>query len=217
LDQALRVRPHDERVLLAAGKEAALAGDVARAVQHWKRCFRADGGTGLQLVRLLAPQLPASFFLESFEPGLSQLHVLYRQYKQLHRTEDIDQLCRYYLQRAAEEAAGQDAPEAATTWLSASRICRDAGKVDASVCCAEKAFRLAPNNYDVRYALAIALIDAGRFDDAQAHFRWCLRRKPQQRKLRRWMQKSIRGSASRHRPRPLAYDGGRWSSNVRMS
>ena len=40
VNQAIRVRPFDGKVLLMAGKEAAVAGEVETAVAHWKKSFK---------------------------------------------------------------------------------------------------------------------------------------------------------------------------------
>ena len=56
-----------------------------------------------------------------------------------------------------------------------------------ALACAQRAAADAPNCFESRYALAIALIDGGRAAEAEPHLHWCLQQRPNDSTLeRRW-------------------------------
>jgi Flp pilus assembly protein TadD len=192
IEQALRVRPHDERVLFAAGKEAALQGDLAAAIRHWKECFHTGGAYQLQLVQLLAGQVPVAFFLENFEPRLEDLQLLHQFYRRVQRPEEMATFSAYYIDVARAEASKKPATEAAQVWLSASRICREFQQLDRSLACAEEAQRVAPDDYRVHFTQATLRLAAGELAEAERQLRWCLSRKPTDKKLRTLLETAVR-------------------------
>jgi predicted Zn-dependent protease len=109
----------------------------------------------------------------------------------------MDGFCTYYVKAAAAEALGKETPEAALTWLSASRVCRDFGRPEDALVCAEKALRLDPDNYDIRFLSASLLVDAGKLEDADNHLHWCLLRKPNNKKLRSLVDRAVRRRVAR--------------------
>jgi O-antigen ligase/tetratricopeptide (TPR) repeat protein len=192
IEQALRVRPHDERVLFAAGKEAALQGDLAAAIRYWKECFHTGGAYQLQLVQLLAGQVPVAFFLENFEPRLEDLQLLHQFYRRVQRPEEMATFSAYYIDVARAEASKRPATEAAQIWLSASRICREFQQLDRSLACAEEAERVAPDDYQVHFTQATLRLAAGELAEAERQLRWCLSRKPTDKKLRTLLETAVR-------------------------
>jgi O-antigen ligase/tetratricopeptide (TPR) repeat protein len=192
MDQALRVRPRDGNVLFAAGKEAALAGNLAGAVGHWKACFHCGDADQKDRIMLLAGALPVSFFLEQFQPGLLDLQRLYFYYKAHGRTDELPRLCDRYLSLADSETRDGDAARAADAWLFAWRLCRELERTPQARRCAENAFKLDANRYQIRYALAVSLLENGAPGDAEEHVKWCLMRKPDDRGLQTLLESAVR-------------------------
>jgi predicted Zn-dependent protease len=59
----------------------------------------------------------------------------------------------------------------------------DVDRPDDALLCLEQAARSGSHNYAVRLALGQALMKAGRFNEAEAHVRWCLARRPENKSL----------------------------------
>lgn len=201
LDQALRVRPHEPNLLFAAGKEAALAGDLTSAVPYWKECFHSDVALRLQIIRLFAPQAPAQFFLDSFKPRLNDLMSLCRVYKSFPPVDGVQPLCDYSVKRAQQQSSLRCGAESARMWLSAARVCREMQRREQALECLRRACRLDGNNYTVRSNMSELLVDLGRYEEAQVHVRWCLRRRPGERGMQGRLERVIRAGLDR---RPAA-------------
>ncbi len=204
LEQALRVRPHEPNVLFAAGKEVALAGDLTAALPYWRKCFHSDVALRIQIIQLFAPQSPAEFFLDSFQPRLADLPSLCRIYRSVPPADGAEPVCDYCVQRAHLESAHLNGVESAGVWLSAGRVCRALRGLDQSLVCLRRACRLDSNNYAVRLGLGELLLELQRYDEAEVHLRWCLRRKPNDRAARASLETALRGSRGRRR---AALDG----------
>ncbi|MCB7129575.1 MAG: O-antigen ligase family protein, partial [Candidatus Brocadiales bacterium] len=193
VDQALKVRPYDGGVLLQAGKVAILAGDVAQAMDYWKRCFQSGGIHQLQLIQLLAGHLPLTFVLDQFNPNLSDMQMLYLRYKRVSSAEELKQLSQRYVSRANSDLTREDGKKAARAWLFANRMDRDLGDTDRAIQSAQQAYAFAPGSYQVRYVLARSLLEAKQFSEAETHLRWCLGRKPRNQNLRSFMEAAVKG------------------------
>jgi len=193
VDQALKVRPYDGDVLLQAGKVASLRGDVAQAIDYWKRCFQSGGIHQLRLVRLLAGRLPLTFVLDQFNPDLSGLKLLYLHYQHVSSPEELQLLSQRYVSRANSDLTREDGNKAARAWLFANRMYRDLGDTSRAIHSAQQAYAFSPESYQVRYALAKSLLETKQFSEAETHLRWCLGRKPRSRSLRIFMEAAVKG------------------------
>ena len=134
VDQALRVRPHSGEVLLAAGGEAALMGDMPKALQFWKHAFHQGGEPQSRLIELLAGEAPASFFLANFEPDVEGLQLLRRHYRRSERLDDARLIEAPLARRLEELALAETGKIAADHWREAAQIHHDSR--DASRACA---------------------------------------------------------------------------------
>lgn len=219
LAQAFKVRPHDGSVLFYAGQAAALAGDYEKALSYWQRSFRAGRPYQQQLIDnyagRMAPDLldkEIVFFLDTFQPDLYAFRLLYRRYQAIARPEQLAPLQLAYAQALEVEAArlettNEDA-RAAAHWLKASQLNALAGNLARQAECIRRALRIDPNNYAARYRLACCLADQQELAEAERLFRWCLQRKPGDRRaeegLRQILQSrmEIRPAAAVPGPRP---------------
>ena len=119
--QALRVRPFSGTVLLEAGQEAVLAGDITRGMQYWQRSFRCGYKHQQQLVELLAGRVPAAMLLDSLQPDLRAMRILHARYRELETPDQANgqanKLYQLYAQSARIQGIAAPSAEAAEAWL----------------------------------------------------------------------------------------------------
>ena len=190
--QALLVRPHTDSVLFAAGKEAALAADTPRALALWKKAFHQGPTYRRQIIELLAAQVPPAFFVQTFEPDVDGLALLYAHFIERGQTEHVDYVTPVYLE-ALESSAKSATPEkAAHCWLLARGVHSRAKRYGQALACSRRAATLDPNNFIVRRALAYSLLQQKQYGEAIEHFQWCVHRSPTDTALRRQLDQTIR-------------------------
>jgi tetratricopeptide (TPR) repeat protein/O-antigen ligase len=176
--QALAVRPFDADVLYAVGEREFLAGNFASAVEAWQRSFIHPGPHQAKIVYYLAGHVPAAGFLETFHPDWFTLRDVWTRYRQIGQPADLRTVLDYATAAADRQTreANSIRPEFIWAWLAAMHA--DLGESDAALQCLERAYAAHPRQYSIRYQLGRALIDAGRFAEAEPHIRWCLARRP---------------------------------------
>ena len=118
VNQAVQVRPYDPSVLLAAGNEAALAGDLNAAMNiPGAPSLRAGTEEREQLVALLiANRVPVELVLERFHPDLDAMRVLDAKHGQALSADELQPLLHYYLKVGQTTAAALGEEEAAPLW-----------------------------------------------------------------------------------------------------
>jgi O-antigen ligase/tetratricopeptide (TPR) repeat protein len=211
ISQALQVRPHSGIVHFAAGKEAALQGDVSRAMAHWKRGFHQDPEVQTLIIDTFASRLPAALFVSEFQPRVHGLSKLFDFYSNAGRVEDAQVAAGVYVQALEAEAeAATDPNLAAEYWHRAQEIRRFLGDYKGALTCQLHAVELDPKDIQKRQSLAALLIHDEQYQRAQEHIHWCLRRKPNDSKLREMLaltnrqqrMPKLRSAADTQTPRP---------------
>jgi tetratricopeptide (TPR) repeat protein/O-antigen ligase len=185
IQQAVLVRPHDGFTLFAVGKEAALAGDVQRAIETWRRAFHQDPDVQMLIIESLAGQMPAADFLGSFAPDVTGLKRLYYQLSRQGIQQDAVQVGEQLAEALRQEATAARPDRAASLWHEAQAIYASLGRSDAALDCQRRAVELAPHDFKLRRGLALLLVQTAQYSDAAAHLEWCLRRNPGDDELRR--------------------------------
>jgi tetratricopeptide (TPR) repeat protein len=202
--QATRVRPYSGVVLLAAGSEAAMAGDVTGALAMWTKAFHQDREQETQIIELLGPRIPASMFLEQFQPGRPALSKLYSFYHRNGRTEDarlVGTQLVAYLEREAAEKTGL---EAAAVWDQASQIHEFLGDTQPATECARQAIHETPDVFPRHFRLATLLLKNHEYEEAVTELQWCVSRKPEDQGLKHQLELAnrqrlaARSSIARH-------------------
>lgn len=183
VDQGLRVRPHDGDVLFEAGRQKLLAGDMAGALALWTQCYRDVGPHQLRIVSLLAGRIPATMFLQTFQPDWHTLMPIWNRYRQLGQEQDLLALVSYAYQSAEQQTQNQHDVWAARIWQRLAKMFTDIGRNDKALTCLERAYAIDPRLYEVRLALGQALLEAGHYTKAEPHLRWCLSRHPENKYL----------------------------------
>jgi len=192
VEQALKVRPVDGAVLFEAGKEAWLANDPRQAIEYWQKSFRSGPIQQRILIELLAGrtgrehlQEEIAFLVETFQPDMAALRLLDNRYRQIAPRDQLVPLRRYYAEVAEATAAGQQGKEASQTWLTAQRLHHQLGDGKSALACGRNSLRCDPGSHRVREFLVSALINQKRYDEAEQHLRWLLKRKPESESLQK--------------------------------
>jgi tetratricopeptide (TPR) repeat protein len=183
VDQGLRVRPHDAGVLFEVGRQDFIAGNVDAAIAHWRQCFADPGTHQLKIVYLLAGRLNAASFLETFQPDWRILRAVWSRYHDLGKPEDTDALLTYSANCAGHETREENNIPKELIWFFQAQFYTEAGRADDGLKCLERAYTLGPRRFFIRRALAQSLQAAGRFAEAEPHYRWCLARRPEDKSL----------------------------------
>jgi O-antigen ligase/tetratricopeptide (TPR) repeat protein len=183
VDQGLLVRPHDADVLFEIGRQAILAGDVTAALNRWKQCFDDAGPHQRKIVYLLAGRIPAETFIATFQPDWRTLRDVWRRYCETGQQSDIDALLAYTTARTQCETPDKNAIPSSYIWFWQSQLYAEAGRPADALNCLERANACDPRQFFIRRSLARALLDGGRFAEAEPHFRWCLARRPEDKSL----------------------------------
>jgi O-antigen ligase/Tfp pilus assembly protein PilF len=204
LDQAVRVRPHDGDVLLAAGQHAVVRGQFDKAIEHFEAAFHTGPKAQRKVIDLVAGRLPVAFVLDHFQPDREGLERMLSCYRSQRFDEDARIVALRYAEAACGAARTAAGSAAAKLWLAAAEAFGEAGDAARRLECLRQAVGAAPGCYEARYALAACLHEARDFEAAHEHLLWCVRRAPEDRKLRAMIEANtdgrLRGPTSAWRP-----------------
>ncbi len=185
VDQALTVRPFDGVVLLVAGSEAVIEGDLDAGIAYWNESSRRGPIYEEAVFDMLVGQLPfpnaqaeIDFLLRVFEPDLAGLRLLERRYRPIAPAEQMVALRRAYVAALEADVAEAERREQTELWLEAMVLHRRLDAPGQALECARKALRCDPNDLRVHEGLARCFVNLEQFAEAREHLDWCLRRKP---------------------------------------
>lgn len=183
IEQGQHVRPYDGDLLYEVGKLASMRGDLAGAMQPWRRCFRDAGPHQLKIIYVLSGQIPAEVFLEAFQPNWHTLPKIWARYRELGQPQDLVDLANYSERLNARGVTGDNTLAPYEIWLAQAGMYRDLERGQESLACLQHAYRASPFIFSVRYELAQALMKNEKYADAEPHLRWCLARRPGERQI----------------------------------
>jgi len=188
--QALEVRPFDGTVLLHAGSEAILNGDLDQGMAFWRDSFQRGSVYQEQILDWLVGrvqpwdlQQEITFFLETFQPDLEGLRLLEQRYRPIADPEQMVPLRRTYAEAVVAKGSRCDGPEGAELWLEAMLLYQQLDDPVRRLQCGRNALECDPNAFRVHQSLAHCLADIEQFAEAKKHLEWCLRRDPTDRHL----------------------------------
>ncbi len=194
VQQSLQVRPHDGSVLFETGRQRFLLGQVEQGFGDWQQIYHDKGTHQQQIIHLLAGQLPATGFLELFEPDWSTMPLLWKQYRQRGNQQDWQAIIDYVTLFAEKIRTQENSYQAAHIHNALANMHRELEHPEEYLSYAQQAQALAPNVYVFRRALGRALLQAKQYHLAEPHLRWCLARKPENESLR---EELVRATKSR--------------------
>jgi tetratricopeptide (TPR) repeat protein len=184
VDQALRLRPCDRNVLADAGVQALLLGEVERAFACWSKCFNTPGPHQQRIIyRLVVSGMPSGELLMKLQPDWRTLREIWGQYRKSRPPEELADILSYAADQTRREASHSGRVRSAYIWYWQSNMYAEVGRHDEALGCLEHAYSRDSRQYPIRYALAKALLAAGRFAEAEPHVRWCLARRPADKSL----------------------------------
>jgi tetratricopeptide (TPR) repeat protein len=184
VEQALVLRPYDARVLFFAGREAWTAGDFPRGIEHWRGAFQRSYVYQQFIIQMLAPNVPAQFFIETFAPDRDALQRLTKQFRTLNKPQDYAYLLGRFAQSSVELAQQSNGPEAIDAWLQAHRAFDELQDGKRALACLQHALKSDPTSYEVHYTAGKWLYDRGEFAPAAEHLVWCSQRRPRDTELK---------------------------------
>jgi tetratricopeptide (TPR) repeat protein len=184
VDQARRVRPYDKNVLTKCGLQELLLGRADSALALWSKCFNTPGSHQNEIVfRLVASGMPARMLLARLKPDWRTLREVWAQYRKHGGPHDLADLLSYAAEVTPKEIDDHGGPRPAYVWYWNSTLYSDVGRTADALACLERAYACDPHQYSIRYALAKSLLASGRLPEAEPHVRWCLARRPEDKRL----------------------------------
>ncbi len=179
LEQALKVRPNDGVVLLAAGSAAALRQDAEGVLKYWRPVLRCREEERRAMVKLLtSTQLPVEFVLEQFQPDLPAARLLYEQYAPIVPAQELQPLLAYYGQSLQQKIRMLGVEDAAPLWFELQGVFRKLDRPVETLECLQRAVAGRPSDFAIRLALGCELCQQADFSAAEQQLQWCAARKP---------------------------------------
>jgi O-antigen ligase/tetratricopeptide (TPR) repeat protein len=200
--RALRVRPYDADILIAAGQEIALNGDLSQAIHYWKQAFPRGEEYQRKIAMMLAPTQSPDELVAAFDPDWRACLVLSNAYAAAGREPEWQQIQRHVARAAVESARALQDSRSVPAWIAAFNAHRELGEADAAIAILREAASRDPNQFEIRRALGAQLLMLERYAEAAEHLRWASMRRPDDADLRDATELAIRES---HRaPSPVS-------------
>ena len=182
IDQAVCVRPHEPRVLYAAGLLENDSNNEESAWQLWRHAAALDSGIARQIVGRFVNRLPVAQLIERLSPDRSTYWILYDVFRRNERPEDQKTIATAFANDHLKLLREDDAVTAADFRIYATLL--DEAEYDQdALWCRRHAVRLQPEYLPTRRLLARTLITQGQLEDAQRELNWLRVRLPNDQKI----------------------------------
>ncbi|HTU27105.1 MAG TPA: O-antigen ligase family protein, partial [Pirellulales bacterium] len=196
LNQALKVRPYDGVVLLAAGSAAALRGDVEGMISYWRPVLRCRHQERMAMVRLLtAMPIPVDEVLTAFQPDLASTRMLYHRYADMNVQPQVQAIGAYYVGQLGQAIRRSDADAAAQLWFEMHHVYLAIHQPAAAITCLKHAVAGRPSDFEFHYVLGLRELDQKQFAEAETQFRWCEQRHPDHKDVKAALARAATGRA----------------------
>lgn len=194
LDQAMLVRGHDPRIQFVAGREALMNSDLETAFEYWDSVFHSSQHFRLNILKMLAPQMPAAFFVNQFHPNAEELMDVLVIYEALEREPDSDFVRRQLCEVIPKEAPTiEDEDERLRQMLFASQFAMELEDHRLAITILHQTLQDFPTCYDAHHRLAVTLFELEDYQQALVHLKWCYEWDP----ASEWVPELIRASRAR--------------------
>ena len=177
--QAETVTPMDSDVLFATGVHQLSAGRTEEAFESWTPLFQTPIEHQHEVANLLAGRIPAAVFLQGLRPTISSLPYLWRTYRQRGNEQDWLAIETHVRQLISQQSKDQDSRVASRHWTLLARVERELSNNMSALASYQQAHQLNPNDFALRYEMAIVLSDLQEYEKAESHLRWCQTRCPE--------------------------------------
>ena len=179
IDQAMLVSGHDPRVRFVAGREAMMSGHNPEALALWDSVFHSAQHFRLNILEMMAPQVPVEFIMQQFAPDVEELKDLHAIYQVLDRERDtlviLDALSTAIPLEAPKIEDEDERLEEMMLAYSAARQIEDFERAIRILVTVVDEFPLA---FEPRYQLGATLVELERPDEAMTHLQWCHEQDP---------------------------------------
>lgn len=194
LAQALLVRGHDPRVLYVAGREALMETDQDSAFKYWNTVFHSSEYFRMNILKLLAPQVEARFFVYQFQPNAKELMDMLMVYIALERPEESDFIRRQLCEVIPKESPSiDDEDERLRMLMFGSQFAIELEDYPLAATILEQTLADFPSAYDAHHRLAVTYYELERYQHALVHLKWCHEWDPGS----EWVPELIRSSRSK--------------------
>jgi tetratricopeptide (TPR) repeat protein len=173
-------------------------------VHLWKQAFRQDYEIRQAIIDLLIDQVPADFFVDTFEPDTTTLANLFDRYRANGRIDEAKWVGLRYAGALQHDITNKSPSDPATYWQRAQATYSWLGDAEKALQCQLHAVELAPHDFDNRRILAALLGQRQRFAEAITHYEWCLRRQPDREDLRNELAEAKLQRIQHPSPAPIA-------------
>lgn len=193
LNQGLTTNPYDRNLLFEAGRQYLLLGQYAQSMALWQRVYATPGNHQLQITRLLAGNIPASAFVELFQPNWQSLRFLWKCYQQAGNESDLLALLQHAEQITPSESKQLPPSLAASAWHALGKMEAQLGRQQQALGCVSRACQTDPGFLPARRTMGQFLLEAQQYQAAETHLRWCLGRDPDNRDLQQELKAAVKG------------------------
>jgi O-antigen ligase len=184
VSQAVRVRPHDGRVLIAAGQEAILTGDIQSGLQFWEKAFHLGTSHRDRILQIVVGKLPIELIVKELTPTVSDLEVMAKNYQLLGDDDGWALVLKQLANQCEREAAATTGDVSAEHWATAARSHSLLGNSSRCGWCLRQGLELRPYSYPLRRSYGLFLAAAGEKTLAEKHLQWCLAKQPRDPEIR---------------------------------
>ncbi len=196
--QAALVRPYDEAVQFALGRNAILSGNMTAALEYWKFAFHRSEDYRDAIIRALGPQWPPNMFLQNLKPDARDTLRLFQFYRLGGFESHAHELAPDVIEALNDEARQLRGQLAANEYLKAVPLWYFLGEYDRAVDQARLGVKEAPNLFECHYTLATQLLAASQWDEAIKELGWCARRRPSDRQITKLLDLANRRRSTAH-------------------
>ncbi len=171
IQQAVRLRPNEPRVLYAAGLLAEDSGESETAWKMWRQAANLDPHIGRLIVNRNIDLMTVSEFIEHVAPTPDTFGIIYNEYRKADRTDDLPVIAamfadRYTAQFSQSVIGNSSQLSQYAAWF------LEANQVDLAVKCLKRATLLQPKNIVIRKQLATALAQTNDLQAAHQELSW---------------------------------------------
>lgn len=198
LDLGERVRPFHAGIHYQLGLRAAASQDLSGMTEHWQKAFHYDLDYAAEIIRSLSPIVDAASFMQMFAPRGNELKTLMYYYYKIGKPDQMKVVAQAVIEQTEKLAATKVGSELADVRLQLVQHHLLIGDNDGAIQEAESATRAAPNKYEPHLVLATQLVAGQKFDEAMREVAWCMRRRPQDKRVRE-LQATLEQRKSRRR------------------
>ena len=187
VDQAMRVRPHDPKVLFGAGVHELRNGHQEAGTALWQRAFGLSRRYQSPIINQIAAFSAADRLVQIFDPDVEALALMAARYRELGRGQDLQYCLRAFTNASLTMADDTTVPTERRIRfvLAAQKACDELGDVAAATACYQKAIDVSPRDYRAHYQFGMWLSERKNYSAAADQFDECAKIRPGDDRVRR--------------------------------